>query len=42
MAAQMGSRSSMAKFQSAIEFQVRHFLLNTMNSPEDLEAHLQR
>ncbi|ETS81249.1 hypothetical protein PFICI_06251 [Pestalotiopsis fici W106-1] len=42
MAAQMGSRSSMTKFQSAIEFQVRHFLLNAMNNPEDLEQHLQR
>lgn len=41
MAGQIGSKSSMIKFQSAVEFQVRHFLLRTMNNPESLVANLE-
>jgi hypothetical protein len=42
MAAQMGSKSSMRKFEPAIEFQVRHFLLRAMNEPDNLLANLQK
>lgn len=41
MAGQLGAKSSMTKLHSAIEFQVRHFLLRTMKHSEQLTENLQ-
>ncbi|KAK6496027.1 hypothetical protein TWF481_002055 [Arthrobotrys musiformis] len=37
----IGSKNSIAKFLPSIELQVRQFLRQTMNSPENLHEHLQ-